>query len=59
MKEINLDEHIKRRFRIINYFLSNGAEEEFLTIERELVTLLRELKQRRRADEESPEHNAD
>lgn len=59
MKEINLDEHIRRRFRVINHMLENGADEELLTIERELVTLLRELKQRRRADEESPEHNAD
>lgn len=48
MKDLN--EHIKRRLKVIKYFKSMNMDEEVITIEKELLSLLIELKARRIAD---------
>lgn len=49
-KQINIDKHIRRRVRVIEYFKKNGAEDYYIDVEMELITLLRELKARREMD---------
>lgn len=50
MAIIDINEHIRRRIRVINYLNEHNGEEEYLRIEKELIALLMELKARRKAD---------